>query len=746
MSTIRSKISSAKGSSVRAQQLHTPFKAEALPTLLLGLLVFALTTLFYATAYEARVFAHDRIRGLFVGFQDLEGEALGEPYRWTKGDATVCLPALGSQRPLADLELRLLGSAVTGGTTGRPIDRAVLRVGSVGLPLAIAPESRTYHLLLPPAPDGGPVCLNFVSATVDPQGNGRVVGVGLRSATLERIAPGALPPLGQLGVNLALAVGSYALLRRVGLPRLAALALLLAMIAAIGAGLIGGALRFAPDLPFWSGFWATALGLILGALVSYQWATPRCALWQCELLGAGLVLGLLASGWYALAHLEGYIWPFPLMARGGTAFGWGVLPAAMLFVAFVAVNLHWLRAASSPPAWLAVGVSAVAGVALPVALKVGLRGWSSLFQTFVEQEGDYIRDVPRVGTDPLGFLRGYVEAMPELVLHNKTHPPGSTLFLWLVERIIGPGPEPAAWVVIGIAALGVVPTYVLTKALLGARTATLAAAVYVVLPAYLIYAATSMDALFATLLACATTALYSAILVPDEPGTRLAPHLLVAVAAGVWVAFGLFFTFTTLMLALIVLALVLYRLRVSRRPGLSFQRLVAVCAVIGGTVLLVLALLWAATGYNTLAAFFVGVANNRVDVLARVSPLGLSSYLFFLAVNAVAFCWFLGPWAGFRLVRSGGAQVARASTGVERKGDALGVGMAALIGGMLASGLFFREIERVWLFAHILIAAVLANGIMEQADRRSRVLLAAALLVALFVHGIVFRAALRVAW
>jgi hypothetical protein len=162
-------------------------------------------------------------------------------------------------------------------------------------------------------------------------------------------------------------------------------------------------------------------------------------------------------------------------------------------------------------------------------------------------------------------------------------------------------------------------------------------------------------------------------------------------------------------------------------------------------VLLLLGLLWVATGYNSVAAFFAGVAGNRVDVSERVSPLGLSSYLFFFAVNAVAYGCFLGPWVVYRLGVSGREQIARALRGPDLPADSLGAGMAALLVGMLCSGLFYREIERVWLFAHILIAAVLAGGIMQVAGR-SRIVLAALLLGSLFVHSVIFRATLRVSW
>lgn len=714
----------------------------ALPTLLLAIVALALTGAYYRGAYHTQVLADDRIRGLFVGFQSLEGQA--EPYRWTKGEGTLCLPAIGLARPLALLELRLLGSSVTAGAPGGPIDRAELAVGALRVPLAIAPESRAYRLLLPRAREGGPVCATLTSATVDPSGTDRPVGVGLRSAGLRGLE-GALPPPGQLLVNLWLCVGAYWLLRGLGVRAALGWPLVLAVTLVIGAGILGGAARVAPDLPYWSMFTAVGLGGLVAAMGVYRRAAPRLGEAGRELLGVGLALALLAPGWAVLASLEGYFWPFPLMARAGTSFGWGALPATALFALFAALVLRWLRAPEPPAPWLAILAAGLAALVLPAALKVGLRGYETLFQTFAVQEGNYIEDLPLVGDDPLGFLRGYVALMPDLALHNRTHPPGGVLFLWAVERLVAPGPDAAGWVVICVAALGVWPTYRLAEALLGRRAATLAAAIYAVLPAFMIYAATSMDALFATVMVWAIYALYRALVIHDRP-SELAPQLWWAAAAGAWIALGLFLSFTTLMLALVVLGLTARRVAIGPRGRDDIARWLAVGGAIGGSVLLLLGGLWAATGYSSVAAFFSGMANNRADVTARVSPLGLSSYLFFLAVNSVAYGWFLGPWVAFRLGRSGQRQVARSAAGRGHPADALGVGMAALLLGMLLSGLFYREIERIWLFGHILIAAVLADGIMEQDSRRKQLALAALILGTLFVHSVIFRATLRVSW
>jgi hypothetical protein len=141
------------------------------------------------------------------------------------------------------------------------------------------------------------------------------------------------------------------------------------------------------------------------------------------------------------------------------------------------------------------------------------------------------------------------------------------------------------------------------------------------------------------------------------------------------------------------------------------------------------------------------MANNRVDIGRRISPIGLSSYLFFLAVNAVAYGCFLGPWPLHRLIIGARQSAGRAAAGTLHAADAIGAGAASLLGGMLLSGLFYREVERIWLFCNILIAAALADGIMQELeDRRSQLTLSGLMILGLFIHSLIFRAVLRVSW
>ncbi|NJM09219.1 hypothetical protein HC891_27975 [Candidatus Gracilibacteria bacterium] len=422
---------------------------------------------------------------------------------------------------------------------------------------------------------------------------------------------------------------------------------------------------------------------------------------------------------------------------------------------------------------LVIVVCWLGAVLLAITLKTSLRGWPALFQTFAEHGSDYINDVPRIGGDPLGFLRQYVELMPELARHNRNHPPGSVLFLWGVAQIFGlglwrPPGSPSLSRVRGLAHLSA------RQARRRAQVGLIAAAVYGLLPAQITYGATSMDAAYATVLACAADALHRAITVaaprlsiqdsefrsqePEVRSSNSATHhasrithhggrldtVVASLVAGFWVALGFMFTWGTAMLALFAAALVVGLLWQNWRAWLRplLMRSVVIC----GSVLALLALVYLVTGYDSIAGFAQGTRNNYDAVQQQLPPNGLATYLFFLAANALAYAWFLGPWPVFRLTGAGRDGLAAAVARHADKAQLLGAAYTTMVLGMLASGLFTREVERIWTFSHILVASVLANGMIQGNNRRQTATLFALMLCALFVHGLIFRATLRVSW
>jgi hypothetical protein len=168
--------------------------------------------------------------------------------------------------------------------------------------------------------------------------------------------------------------------------------------------------------------------------------------------------------------------------------------------------------------------------------------------------------------------------------------------------------------------------------------------------------------------------------------------------------------------------------------------------LICGTVLALLALVFLVSGYDSIAGFVQGTRNNYDEVQQQLPPSGPATYLFFLAANALAYAWFLGPWTVFRLAAAGRAGLRATIDRRANTGALLAAAYATMVLGMLASGLFTREVERIWTFSHILVASTLASGMILENTRRQTAMLFALMLCALFLHSLIFRTVLRVAW
>jgi hypothetical protein len=709
-------------------------------SLLLAALVLLATVAVNRWAYHPAALAEDHIKSLFQGFYGVEGEP-PQLYRWTNGRGTVCLPAAGQGRPALVLQFALLSHSHELG-----IRDFFVEVGETRLHLPVLPGDRHYQILLPAAPNQGPVCVTLASATAASPSDDRKLGLAVQSVQIWPRDPVFLPPLDQLALNVTLALSTYWLLRRLGVMGALAGGVVAGVALIVTAGLLSSHLRMAADLPAWSlgATVAVAALLIMDLARAGPVKTIRPA-WLREFSAVLLNTLLLAAAWLGIKALSGESWPFPLMARLGPKFSWLVIVPLLLFGAWTVFIIRMLRR-ESPPAWLSIASCWLAACLLPATLKASIRGWNSLFQTFTWQPEDYIRDVWRVGDDPLHFLQTFVAQMPDLALHNHNHPPGATLLLWAIARLFGSGPVPATWSVIALAGLAVWPTYRLAARIGGARGGLLAAAIYAVLPAHLIFSTTSMDAVFATILAFAIDAVHAAFM-PDARVWR-------AVVAGVGLALAMCFSFVTLMLGFYAGVLLVWRIfqtyraerskaATPRNPVLQPLWIALVIGAIAGLLLVVLRWL---IGFDILAALIQGAAVNYDVLHQRLPPAGPAFYLFFLAVNSVAYACYLGPWVLDRVAVDGRAGLAALKRGRATSAQALAASLAVLLLGMLFSSLFTREVERIWSFTHILVAAVVACSIIGEARDTHWLRTAGLMLGTLFLQGVFFRMVFSIYW
>jgi 4-amino-4-deoxy-L-arabinose transferase-like glycosyltransferase len=392
-----------------------------------------------------------------------------------------------------------------------------------------------------------------------------------------------------------------------------------------------------------------------------------------------------------------------------------------------------------PPLLPGVALILAGAVALPVLLKVSVRGWESLFLTFAANGSDYIHDVPLIGSDPLGFLGRYVELSPTLAWHNSNHPPGSVLLLWGVEQVLGPGAVPASWVAILLSSLVVVAACWLGLRLGGRHLALLAGALVAVMPGHQVYSVTSMDGVFNSLLALAAVAFFLAL----EPGARPWRGLL----AGVLLALGLFFTYATTQLFFFGVVVCLLALQRGQPLGhVLRQGMLAV-----GVLLLLYGLLAATTGFNILEAVLQAKANNArlLSDPTETNPglMGLPSvshYTYYLPVNLVPFLWYLAPWGLAALTPrlAAGVQNWRQPT----SWHVLALALVGLVLGMWLSGLFVREVERIWGFIYPVAAVLMAVHIWQGETPRERLWRAGLWLTLFFAQAATMRMLLNTYW
>lgn len=723
----------------------------ALPLLLLA--TFAATLLGYNRPYAVIVAPTDDVRRVFFGFHGLE-QVGDDHYRWTDGGSRICLDQLG-RLPSAALSLRVLGE----GAYALGNHTLELRVNERVIVSAPVPgATRRYHVLLADAlAERDDDCVVLASPAVITPTDPRTLGVPFAGLSLRPLAAAQpiWPATLQLTMNLALAGLGYGLLRRVGLgawpSALGVAGLVGLLLAAVYSNVLGPGLGLSRHLlPVVVGAGALALGTLTAARLTQplEWA-PR---WVVDLLAMAGWSALL-FGLNRLAHfLLGYSSVWPLKA--------GFYPSATPLLGLLPLAAFglwaWLllrRIASARPGAAAgadpAGVALVfaGALALPVILKASLRGLDSLFGTFSDTTFEYIADVPRVGDDPIGFLRNFVAIKEQLALHSSTHPPGSILLLWAVERTLGAGTVPASWVAITLSALAPLAALWLGWRIGGPRLGLLAGGIAAVMPGQLVYSVTSMDGVFNMLLAMGAVAFLLAL----EPGRRAAA----AALAGLLIALGLFFTYAATQLFFFGLAVALVavlrgwaqgagrgpaRLWAAARPVLS-QGLIA-----AGVIVAIYLAIFLATGYNVvvgaLESTTINVAVMRgVEQLPFLPP-SLSYYVLFLSANLLAFGWYLGPWGLTSTTLAGGAALRERPLTTT---SALSAGLLALIAGMALSGLFNREVERIWGFTYPLLAVLVACHAL-QGDRYEQRWRAGLFLCLAFAHGFLIRLLLHTGW
>jgi hypothetical protein len=335
--------------------------------------------------------------------------------------------------------------------------------------------------------------------------------------------------------------------------------------------------------------------------------------------------------------------------------------AAALLALCVLAAPRALVAPRRPPAFAAALLAVTLALALAVnAARHGAGAWSAIFDTgpggSFEARNEYLPALPAADYGGHFLLDRFALLVPSLPANAAGHPPGVLLVLhWTGIR------SAAGLAALCIAAAAAVPplTYALARNVLATERAARTAGLLAMLsPGILLFATTSVDALYA-----AAGVAAACLLAARAPATR-------ALGAGVLAAASLL---SWALLAIGAWGAVLAWRREGLRAALA---LAAACAAAVVAFDATLAGLW---GYDPIAAL------RATEAIYRHSLAAVRPYWFWIAGSPDAWLVMLGlPVAGGWLVAVGRARPAA-------------VALAVVIVAAAVLGFTKAETERIWL-------------------------------------------------
>jgi hypothetical protein len=393
----------------------------------------------------------------------------------------------------------------------------------------------------------------------------------------------------------------------------------------------------------------------------------------------------------------------PLFASFRPSIGIGIVVP----IGLIALAWWGSRRLADAPTWVFLAALVAFTWVFAVSLAVNAAGASALRAPF-ENSLDYWVNVPLA--DELGprvFAERYAELSSQLSAHARVHPPGAVLLLWSVARITGGSLTAVAAVTSLLGALVAVPTYAIATEFAGPRAARHAAILVAASPGVLLFAATSMDAVFMTVLAGAFVCVVRA---PRSAGW--------AAAGGAAIAVGALFTFAALALGLVGIGAGLRWMSLRRDDPHRRRRVLIRAAVALGAFVATVWLMRAVLGADLVATFRSATEAHLADPSRDRS----------------AIYWVVGNIAAF-LISAG---IPLATLLIEGTRDALRrrlPSMAAILWGvvlvMTISGLFRGEVDHIWLFLVPLVAVEAGTRLAERTRSAAHGILAVAVVLAL---------------
>lgn len=310
------------------------------------------------------------------------------------------------------------------------------------------------------------------------------------------------------------------------------------------------------------------------------------------------------------------------------------------------------------------------------------------------------------------FVREHPDLMPQMrSVHSRTHPPGPIVLLSALQSAFPDHLVPRAIILALLSALVLIPTWLIARTMYGERAALVAVVLLMVAPAPVIFGFTSMDGVYATLLASTGFLLFRNL--GPRGDTRGA--LIAGAVTG-------FVTFMTYGVLFVTAGAAIYAF-VSTPRARALRSLVAAAA--GGLgALLILRL---ALGFDLLGSF-----NASYGILADESA---RSYVYWIFGNPAVWLTFAGLPIAALAVRELFEHRPRY--------------LIALFVPLLLIDLnhkFAGETERIGQFAYPFIAAAAGGWIARWEGRRPWPLVIAALVVIAALQSVLLEALYYTFW
>lgn len=361
----------------------------------------------------------------------------------------------------------------------------------------------------------------------------------------------------------------------------------------------------------WLGVGNILIGLLLWKVGDDTLKKMGALTWILEIIVAGFVfisVFFLRFDWGILPFYAGLKPPF---------FSLRILPAVAIFATGLFLLNRWRsKRFGTGELLVLVGLSFLLNLAV---LAVNPSFVTEVTRTFNRKSLEYYGDISKVDHE---YFFHYVEKMPELSLHGKTHPPLATLFLWGLNRM-GFGIFASSVITVLFGSLTLVFVYLISLDLFGEEAARLGVGIFWLVPSVVLYSAVSMDALFMFL--CTATFFFF---------QRSLHNIRYVPFAAVCFSLAIFSTFTAGFLLLIFAIWVGLSYFQNNLPSDTFRNL-----ALGGALVLIvhLALYWG-INYNVVEVFFRARELNT----AMMSGPRARPYGYWVVGNLIDYFTFLG--------------------------------------------------------------------------------------------------------